>query len=176
VSLRIYVADPSIRQEQIVAMRNQLPDGWLLARDAAGAAVILTQHVDVAGETLAAAGAGVRLIARLTPGRATIPTTSVAVIELTNRALIGVAEHAVTLILALSRHVLRVARETASQQWVPGVRQPALTDQHGYAYNWIGLDDFGTLYRKTVGIVGLGYVGRAVARRLQPFGVRLLHT
>ena len=99
-----------------------------------------------------------------------------AVINLRNTGLIGVAEHAVTLLLASSRHLLRVVREAASQQWVPGVRQPALTDQHRYAYNWIVLDDVGTLYRKTVGIVGLDCVGRAVARWLHPLRVRLLDT
>jgi glyoxylate reductase len=50
-----------------------------------------------------------------------------------------------------------------------------LTDQTRYTYNWIGLEDFGTVYRKTLGIVGLGYVGRAVAERMRPFGVRLLY-
>ena len=98
------------------------------------------------------------------------------VVDLPNTTLLGVAEHAVTLILALSRHLLQVARQTAHQQWVASCDEPIPTDQRQYTYNWIGLEDFGTLYRKTVGLVGLSYIGRAVAQRLRPFGVRLLQT
>lgn len=68
----------------------------------------------------------------------------------------AIAEHTVALILALNRKLIR-----ANQQ----VRK----------YNFsiddlVGLD----LYGKTVGIIGMGRVGRAVARILDGFGCRLL--
>jgi phosphoglycerate dehydrogenase-like enzyme len=95
---------------------------------------------------------------------------------LANTGLVGVAEHVVTLMLALSRRLLWVAHQTAQAKWVEGKEQPILTDQRKYTYNWIGLPDSGALYRKKVGIVGLGFIGKEVAKRLRPFGVQLLYT
>ncbi len=52
---------------------------------------------------------------------------------------------------------------------------PILTDQRKYTYNWIGLDDFGMIFGKTVGLVGFGYIGKEVAKRLLPFGARIIY-
>ena len=125
---------------------------------------------------LTAAGPALRLIARLDTGAATVAQTDVPVVDLPNSALTGVAELTVLLILALSRHLLGIQQRVAEQRWAPGRDEPKLTDQQRYTYNWIDLADFGTLYGKTVGLVGLGYIGRATAARLRPFGVRLLYT
>lgn len=61
-----------------------------------------------------------RLIARLQTGSATVAPTAVSVIDLPNTALTGVAAHTVTLILALSRYLLFVAREPAAHRWING--------------------------------------------------------
>ena len=174
---RIYLADAAIRPAQQEAIRHQLPMGWTLDEIPDGAAAILTENAAVTPEMLVAAGTSLRLIFRLDTGNATVaPETAVPVVDLPNTALVGVAEHTVMLIMALSRHLLRVARRTSAQEWLPDRRVPILTDQTRYTYNWIGLEDFGTLYRKTVGIVGMGKIGRAVAARLRPFGMRLRYT
>jgi phosphoglycerate dehydrogenase-like enzyme len=102
--------------------------------------------------------------------------TDVPVADLSNTGSIGVAEHVVTLMLALSRRLLWVARQTAAQQWAAGRGEPILTDQRRYTYNWIDLEGSGCIYRKKVGIVGFGQIGQAVAARLRPFGVQLLYT
>ena len=171
----IYIADPQIRAEQIEAIRQALPPGWSLPDTPDNATAILTESVDVTREMLARAGPGLRLIARLDTGNAAVPDTDVPVADLSNTGLIGVAEHAVTLMLTLSRRLFRVARQTAAQQWIAGRDQPILTDQRRYTYNWIGLEGSGCLYRRVVGIVGFGHIGRAVAARLRPFGVQLLY-
>jgi phosphoglycerate dehydrogenase-like enzyme len=172
----IYIADPHIRAEQVEAIRRSLPSGWRLLDAPNDAIAILTESVDVSGEMLARAGAGLRLIARLEPSNSAVAPTAVPVVDLPTTGLTGVAEHVVTLMLALSRRLLWVARQTAAQQWAEGRDQPILTDQRRYTYNWIGLTESGCLYRKKVGIVGLGYIGREVAVRLQPFGAQLLYT
>lgn len=175
--MNIFVADPAIRAEQIAALQAALPAGWHLTATPEGAAAIVTENVDITPALMHAAGAGLRLIARLDTGVAQLPAeTTVAVVDLPNTALVGVAEHTVMLIMALSRHLLPVIRQTNAQQWLPERSAPILTDQRRYTYNWIGLQAWGTLYGKTVGLIGLGLIGRATAARLRGFGMRLLYT
>lgn len=171
----IYLADPQIQKEQVEALRRALPDGWALADSPEAAVAILTENVDVT-EAMLKHAPRVRLILRLDTGRAGVGSSTLPVVNLSNTGLIGVAEHVVALILALSRHLLWVARKAAAHEWVPGRDQPILTSQKKYTYNWIGLEKSDAIYAKKVGIVGLGHIGRAVASRLQPFGVRLLYT
>ena len=71
--MRIFVADPGIRAEQIEAIRGRLPAGWTLAEDATGAAAIVTENVDVTPAMVAAAGDALRLVARLDTGSAHVP-------------------------------------------------------------------------------------------------------
>lgn len=176
----IYLADPSIRTEQIDAIRRVLPDGWALTTEIQGATAILTESANVTAAMLDEAGPNLRLIALLDTGNATVDASagnrSIACVELPNTALVGVAEHAVMLIMALSRHLFAVTRATRERRWLADRSQPILTDQRRYTYNWIGLEEFGTLYGKTVGLVGLGLIGRATAARLRPFGMHLLYT
>lgn len=183
---QIYLADPAIRAEQLQAIQAQLPAGWSLVDSPAGVTAILTENVDVTAEMIQAAGPTLRLVVRLDTGNAVVDGTvvdgtvfdgtGIAVIDLPNTALVGVAEHTVMLIMALSRHLFAVARDTNRQAWLPDRSTPILTDQRKYTYNWIGLQDFGTLYGKTVGLVGMGLIGRATADRLAAFGMRLLYT
>ncbi len=172
----IYVADPAVSAGQRVAIQECLPAGWTLDGTLRGASVILTEHAEVTADMILEAGASLRLIARLAPGEAAIAAGAPPVVDLPNTALIGVAEHAVLLMLALSRRLPQLMRKTRQQEWLSDRREPKLTNQTRYTYNWVGLEEFGALYGKSVGIVGLGYIGRAVAHRLRPFGVRLLYT
>ncbi len=172
----IYLADPSIQAQQLQAIRDALPADWQLADQPAGAAAILTENVDVTAALLGEAGESLKLILRLDTGKAKVAETDLPVCDLENMGLNGVAEHVVTLILALSRNLLWSARQTKAAAWVTGKDRPILTDQRKYTYNWINLPSAGAIYRKKVGIVGLGHIGRAVAKRLRPFGVQLLYT
>jgi D-3-phosphoglycerate dehydrogenase len=85
----------------------------------------------------------------------------VVVVNTPGRNAAAVAEHTVALMLALLRHI-----PAAHQYVVTGRCQDPVA-----AYIDLQGSELGG---KTVGIVGLGAIGRLVARRLRPFGVRLL--
>ena len=172
---RLYIADPDIRQEQVEAIRQALPEQWEITNKPEHVQAILTEHHAVDGKLVKQAGETLRYVFKLEPGKAEIATGNFVLIHCENTGMIGVAEHAATLILALSRHLLWVTAQTAKGAWVEGKDQPILTDQKNYTYNWIGLPSSDAIYAKTVGIIGLGYIGQEVAKRLKPFGVKLVY-
>ncbi len=69
---------------------------------------------------------------------------------------ITVAEYTMALLLALARHIPQACQSLANKSW-----QPA---------QFIGTE----LYRKTIGIIGLGQVGSRVAVRCQAFGMKVI--
>jgi D-3-phosphoglycerate dehydrogenase / 2-oxoglutarate reductase len=172
---KIYLADAAIQLEQIDAIKEYLPNTWQITHNPEGAEAILTEHVSITEAMISQTQGNLQVVFKLEPGRAEIAAGNFKVVSCANTGLIGVAEHAVTLILALSRHFLWVTQHTTAGAWVAGKDQPILTDQKKYTFNWIGLASNDAIYDKTVGIIGLGYIGREVAKRLRPFGVRLVY-
>jgi D-3-phosphoglycerate dehydrogenase len=71
----------------------------------------------------------------------------------------AVAEMTIGMMLSLTRRIVSADRAVRSGQW-----NRKYTDL-------IGVDLMG----KTVGIIGLGRIGAAVARRLRPFGVKMVY-
>src|SRR5260221_209503 len=55
-------------------------------------------------------------------------------------------------------------------------RAPHPATPGGSRYNWPNLAGHASLRGQTVGIVGMGEIGRALARRLGPFEVRMVYT
>jgi phosphoglycerate dehydrogenase-like enzyme len=172
---KLYQADPAIQKEQIDAIIKILPANWQLTNQATDADAILTEHVSVTPLMVEQTHGKLKLVLKLVPGQAEIVPGAYQIVECANTGLIGVAEHAATLILTLSRHFLWVTRQTAAKAWVAGKDQPIQTDQKKYTYNWIGLQSNDAVYAKSVGIIGLGYIGREVAKRLKAFGMQLMY-
>lgn len=85
----------------------------------------------------------------------------VVVVNTPGRNAQAVAEHTLALMLALLRRIPEAHQYVAAGHW----RDPA------EAYIELRGTELGG---KTVGLVGLGAIGRLVARRLRPFGVHLL--
>lgn len=144
----------------------------------AGAGVIVSHDQDVDASVLDAVP-GARAVIKVDSyfgvvDEAECARRGVSVSRVRNVSLLSVAEHAVMAMLMLEKRVVEADRRLRAGVLAGGV-QPALTTQMSYAYNWVGLDFWDALYGKTVGLVGLGMIGGAVAERLRGFGVQTLY-
>lgn len=72
----------------------------------------------------------------------------------------AVAEHGITLMLAVKRRLIESCQSVRNGHWDAEVRRDEITELSG----------------STVGIIGLGQMGREIARRLQGWDVRLLYS
>lgn len=79
-----------------------------------------------------------------------------------------VAEHTLLLMLAVARRLL-----TAHAVSAAGREDSA---REASSYNWARLEGVTSLRGLALGLVGLGEIGRDLARKVQPFGMRTLYT
>ncbi len=87
------------------------------------------------------------------------------------RTLQYTAEHAILLMLALSKRLIEADDAVRQGRW----DRERVHPENGVAYNWVGLSNLGGLFGSTVGIIGLGEVGSMVARMAQGFGARVIY-
>lgn len=132
-------------------------------RAAADATVLLTMYGTVDGDTIAAAPRA-RVIQKLGVGTDKIDTAAagergIAVVKAAGVNADAVAELTVLLILAVGRNLGRAMAAARS-----GKVEKELLRAESFQ-----------LTGKTVGLLGLGHIGLAVARRLAPFGVELIY-
>jgi D-3-phosphoglycerate dehydrogenase len=123
--------------------------------------VLVVRSTRVTAEAIAA-GRALQLIVRAGAGTDTIDTQAAAdvgiyVANVPGRNAIAVAELTMGLLLAIDRRIPDAVADLRAGRW----------DKAGY-----GRAD--GLYGKTMGIVGLGQIGLAVAERAAAFGLRLL--
>ena len=87
-----------------------------------------------------------------------------------------VADHAMALLLACSRKLLECHRVVAEARYLQHGYVPKATAQQNVHHgNWIKVEGVADLLEATVGIVALGDIGTEVARRLRPFGPRIVY-
>lgn len=88
----------------------------------------------------------------------------------------SVAEHTMMFLLALSRNLIHQHQAVANAEYVRLNLTPEKTSQHQYSHHWGDLVDyFGLVYGKTLGIVGMGVIGRKLATRASSFGLKILY-
>jgi phosphoglycerate dehydrogenase-like enzyme len=101
---------------------------------------------------------------------------SVPVLTLRRRANIACAEHSIALMLGLSRQLQRTINRisTASLQ-AAGFSPRSYDRRHTANSNWARVPGIRLLHETTLGIVGLGEIGREVATRAAAFGMNILY-
>jgi phosphoglycerate dehydrogenase-like enzyme len=87
---------------------------------------------------------------------------------------VWVAEHALMLMLALTKKLLPAHAGVIAGENPEGI-QPFRTTQTRSVYNWTALAGRGTLFRRILGIVGLGEIGTEVAIRAKSFAMEILY-
>jgi phosphoglycerate dehydrogenase-like enzyme len=101
----------------------------------------------------------------------------VAVLTLRRRANIACAELALTLMLMLARRVNELAGRISVEALAElGYHFQPFDRRHTPNSNWGRVPGLKILYGSTVGIVGLGEIGREFALRAAAFGMRILYT
>jgi phosphoglycerate dehydrogenase-like enzyme len=135
-----------------------------LAAIASDAVVFVNARRPIDAAALAAAP-GLRLVQAIGVGidsvdQAALAAAGVALAFNPGVNRTGAAEHTLMLILALIKRLTASERSTRSGRFAPGEIIPR------------GIDD---LADATVGIVGMGQIGEAVAERLAPFGPTIVY-
>jgi phosphoglycerate dehydrogenase-like enzyme len=177
-----------------VTMRRS-PSRDELRRLIAQADALITERSGTIDREIIAAGANLKLIQRIGSlyhdidlDAARMRSIPVAVRPI--RSVIAVAEHVMMQMLAVLRRAMplqQVSRTPPETFWysapvgpgevpakIPYI--PRRTNEDVFAFNWSRQAGIGLLYHKTVGILGFGEVGTELARRLAPWGCRILYS
>jgi phosphoglycerate dehydrogenase-like enzyme len=100
----------------------------------------------------------------------------VKVLGIRRRANISCAEHAFALMLALARHIPDLAGLISVEQLAAmGRPYKPFDTRHSPGANWGRFSGMRTLYGHTIGIIGLGEIGREIAGRAAAFGMPVLY-
>ncbi len=153
------------------------PNGATLLAHLADAVYLISERRGVVDAGIIAAAPGLRLILRVGSlahdiDLAAARDAGVAVCCWPEGSVIRVAEHTMLQMLALCKNLHEgEAVALAADSWGESRR----TDEDTFAYNWSGRRGSGSLWRRTVGILGLGEIGAELARRLRGWDSTVLY-
>jgi phosphoglycerate dehydrogenase-like enzyme len=177
--------------EEVEFAQSLLPDGFQIAAPAtrdprdrdrvlAGADAVMTRKESV-GAAVFAQAPGLRFVQKyggredgLDLDAAAQAGAAVAMMPL--RGCIAVAELAMTLVLALSKQLVRGHLATMAGAYRDLGLEPVLTSERVIAFQWMKLSGLFEVYGRTLGIVGYGEIGTEVSRRAGAFGMNVLYT
>ncbi len=147
-----------------------------------GAQAVVVESLTVGEQEIAAAGGTLRLVQKYGTVLSNIDAAACAragirVLTLRRRANISCAEHALALMLALARKVHETAGLVSIEQLQAAGYSPTRFDRaHTANANWARITGTRNLFRRQLGIVGLGEIGRELALRAAAFGMRIVYT
>jgi phosphoglycerate dehydrogenase-like enzyme len=146
----------------------------------ADARAVAVEALTVGRDELAAAPK-LKLVQKYGLGVTTINTAAcaergVAVLTIRRRANIACAEHAVALMLVQARKLHRViGRVTAAKLAEEGYPYKPFDRRHTPNSNWGRIAGIRMLNGATLGLIGLGEIGREIATRAGAFGMRVIY-
>lgn len=167
MSSRVLVTDPLaeegialLKEHLIVDINTDIDAAGLLAAIPAYDALVVRSRTKVTAEVIAA-GKRLRVIGRAGSGVDNIDLAAatrrgILVVNTPAGSTISVAEHTLALMLVLARHILHADATMKAGQWAKKQLQ--------------GIE----LRGKTLGLVGLGRIGSAVARRARAMEMKVL--
>ncbi len=166
---KLYPADIRLVSSQD-ELRANLPE----------ASALVTESLTVGGTELALANQ-LRVVQKYGTILRNIDTAAcaargVSVLTLRRRANIACAEHAFALMLALAKKLNRISGVISIEQAAAAGYAPKTFDRR-YVPNsgWACVTGLRMLNASTLGIIGLGEIGREVALRANAFGMRVLY-
>ena len=102
---------------------------------------------------------------------------NIDVLTLRRRANIACAEQAMMMMLALAKRLPELNGLTTMKRLQDAGFKPAPFDRrHTPSSNWARVPGISMLYGATLGIIGFGEIGRELALRAQPFGMKVIYT
>jgi phosphoglycerate dehydrogenase-like enzyme len=101
---------------------------------------------------------------------------SIKVLTIRRRANIACAEMTFTLMLILAKKMQRVMNRISAEQLAAvGYHHSPFDRRHTPNSNWARIKGIRTLHDSTIGIIGVGEIGREIAIRAAAFGMRTLY-
>lgn len=167
----IYPADVRLVDDQAELLAN-----------AGGASAIVVEELTVGEKEIAAAGTSLQFVQKYGFTTRNIDSSAcdkagVKLLTIRRRANISTAEQGLTLMLALARQLTRNANLISVEQLKNAGYNPTTYDRsHTPNGNWARIPGMVTLYRKQLGIIGLGEIGRELALRALALGMRIVYS
>jgi phosphoglycerate dehydrogenase-like enzyme len=153
-----------------------------LLANAPGASVIVVEELTIGEKEIAAAGDSLKFVQKYgfttrNIDKAVCDVAGVKTLTIRRRANISTAEQGLALMLGLARRLIQNANLISVEQLESAGYEPTTYDRsHTPNGNWARIPGMVTLYRKQLGIVGLGEIGRELALRALALGMRIVYT